>query len=245
MRAPPRMSHRQNHAALGSVHSAVAGIKWPPLLAGEAASLASLMHQLEETQWLPADTIIRRQHEQLVNVAAHAHEHSTHFRGRMQAAGLRPEQLSARENLRRLPVMRRRDVQEAREALFCTQIPRAHAPVAESSTSGSSGEPVVVKRTAVSQLMWMGMTLREHLWQRRDFSGKLAVIRSDHLHGDQMDLPNWGPPASLLFETGSSHALAVRVGISQRFEWLQAIRPDYLLVYPIYLDALLELFEQR
>lgn len=236
---------KPDHAALGSVRSTVAGITWPPLLAGEAASLAALMHQLEQTQWLSADALAMLQHQQLVKTAAHAETHSAHFCNRMQAAGLRPEQLSTRENLRRLPVMRRRDVQAAGETLFCTQIPRAHAPVAESSTSGSSGEPVVVKRTAVSQLMWMAMTLREHLWQRRDFRGRLAVIRSDRLQGDQMDLPTWGTPASLLFETGSSHALAVRVGIAQRIEWLQSINPDYLLVYPSYLAALLDQFEQR
>src|ERR1035437_10199388 len=154
------------------------------------------------------------QHQQLVKTAAHAETHSAHFRNRMQAAGLRPEQLSTREDLRRLPVVRRRDVQAAGETLFCTQIPSAHAPVAESSTSGSSGEPVVVKRTAVSRLMWMAMTLREHLWQRRDFRGSLAVVR-DNLQGDQMDLPTWGPPASLLFETGSSHALAVTTGVAR------------------------------
>jgi phenylacetate-CoA ligase len=203
------------------------------------------MHQLEQTQWLPADAVIRRQHEQLVHVATHAHSHSVHFRGRMQAAGLRPEQLSTREDLRRLPVMRRRDVQAAGAALFCTEIPRAHAPVAESSTSGSSGQPVVVKRTAVSRLMWLAMTLREHLWQRRDFRGRLAVIRNDYLQSDQMDWPTWGPPASLLFETGSSHALAVRAGVARQFEWLQSINPDYLLVYPSNLAALLGQFERR
>src|ERR1035437_9158438 len=146
---------KPDHAAHGSVRSTVAGITWPSLLAGEAASLAALMHQLEQTQWLPADAIAVRQHQQLVKTAAHGEIHSVHFHSRMQAAGLRSEQLSTREDLRRLPVMRRRDVQAAGETLFCTQIPRAHATVAESSTSGSSGEPVVVKRTAVSQLMWM------------------------------------------------------------------------------------------
>jgi phenylacetate-CoA ligase len=230
---------------IGAVHSGVPGIAWPPLLGGEAAYLAALMYQLEQTQWLSADAIIRMQHEQLVHVAAHAHSHSAHFRGRMQAAGLRPEQLSTREALRRLQVMRRRDVQAAGETLFCAEIPRAHAPVAETSTSGSSGQPVVVKRTAVSRLMWLAMTLREHLWQRRDFRGRLAVIRNDYLQGDQMDLPTWGPPASLLFETGSSHALAVRTGVARQLDWLLSIDPDYLLVYPSNLAALLGQFEQR
>lgn len=225
--------------------SSVAGVVWPPLLAGEAASLAALMHQLQQTQWLSAEALALRQQQQLVKTAAHAETYSTHFRSRMQAAGLVPEQLATREGLRRLPVLRRRDVQSAGETLFCTQIPRAHAPLAESSTSGSSGQPVVVKRTAINQLMWLALTLREHLWQRRDFRGTLAVIRDDHLQAEQMDWPNWGPPASLLFETGSSHALAVRAGVDRQFEWLQSVNPDYLLVYPSNLAALLDRFEQR
>ena len=232
-----------DHAAPGATLSTVAGIAWPPLVAGEAAYLAALVFQLEQTQWLSADAVVRRQHEQLVQVAAHAYNHSMHFRNRMQAAGLRPEELSTREGLRGLPVTRRRDVQAAGEALFCTQIPRAHAPVVESSTSGSSGEPVVVKRTAISRLMWLALTLREHLWQRRDFRGRLAVIRDDYLQGDQLDLPAWGPPASMLFETGPSHALSVRTGVARQFEWLQALNPDYLLVYPSNLAALLDRFE--
>jgi len=38
----------------------VAGVAWPPLLTGDAASLSALMHQLEETQWLPADALARQ-----------------------------------------------------------------------------------------------------------------------------------------------------------------------------------------
>jgi len=227
-----------------AVQSAVSGIDWPPIVTGETAALAALSFQLEQTQWLPADAIIRRQHEQLVNTAAHAAAHSTHFRSRLQVAGLKPEQLSTPHALRRLPVMRRRDVQSAGAALFCTQIPRAHAPVAEARTSGSSGEPVVVKRTAVTQLMWLAMTLREHLWQKRDFRGKLAVIRAN-LPRDNKDLPTWGPPASLLFETGSSHGRSIATDSVALAEWLQSINPDYLLAYPTSLAALLDQFEQR
>ena len=60
-----------------------------------------------------------------------------------------------------------------------------------------------------------------------------------------MDFPTWGPPASLLFETGPSHALTVRTGVARQFAWLQAINPDYLLVYPSNLAALLSRFEER
>jgi phenylacetate-CoA ligase len=235
---------KPEHSALGAAQSSIAGIDWPPLAAGEAASLLALMHQLEETQWLPADDICVRQHQQLVKTAAHAETYSAHFSSRMQAAGLRAEHLSTREGLRRLPPMRRRDVQAAGGSLFCTQIPRAHAPATETRTSGSSGEPVVVKRTAVSRMMWLAMTLREHLWQRRDFHGRLAVIRAN-LEGEKADWPTWGPPASLLFETGSSHGLAITTDIARQFDWLLSLDPDYLLVYPTNLLALLDRFERR
>jgi len=93
--------------------------------------------------------------------------------------------------------------------------------------------------------MWLAMTLREHMWQQRDFRGKLAVIRDDYIQSNQIDYPTWGPPASLLFETGPSHVLSVRTGVTRQAEWLQSIDPDYLLVYPSNLAALLDFFEQR
>lgn len=223
---------------------ATPGIVWPPLRAGEAACLGALMLQLEQTQWQSAAALVERQHEQLLQLAHHAHSHSAHFRGRMQAVGLRPEQLSAPEQLRRLPVMRRRDVQAAGDALFCASVPPEHAPVTATRTSGSSGEPVMVKRTAINNLMWLAMTLREHLWQRRDFGGRLAVIRAN-LKNARTDWPTWGPPANLLFATGTSHGLVITTDVARQAEWLLSIDPDYLLVYPTNLAALLDRFEQH
>jgi phenylacetate-CoA ligase len=86
--------------------------------------------------------------------------------------------------------------------------------------------------------------LREHLWQRRDFGGTLAVIRAN-LKGNTRDWPTWGPPASLLFETGPSHALAIATDVARQVEWLRSVDPDYLLVYPTNLSALLDQFERR
>ena len=231
-------------AASGIAPGSLAGIVWPPLRGGEAANLGALMYQLEQTQWLPASAIAERQHEQLAQVAAHAHAQSAYFRGRMRAAGLRPDQLSTLDGLRRLPLMCRRDIQSAGETLFCAEFPRAHAPATVTRTSGSSGEPVVIKRTAVSHMMWLAMTLREHLWQKRDFDGTLAVIRAN-LRADRTELASWGPPASLLFETGPSHGIRITADLALQIDWLLSVDPDYLLVYPTTLDALIDRFEKR
>lgn len=226
------------------MRSAVPGIQWPPLATGEGATLAALTRELEQSQWLPAEAVIEAQHRQLAKTAAHAALHSPYFRRRIDDAGLRPQQLRSLEDLRRLPVMRRRDVQAAGETLFCEQVPRAHAPVTQARTSGSSGEPVTIRRTAVSQLMWMAMTMREHLWQRRDFRGRLAAIRAN-LRGEKLNRPDWGPPASLLFATGTSHGCAITMDVARQFDWLLATDPDYLLIYPTNLAALLDQFERR
>lgn len=235
---------RNDPGLICTMQSAVPGIHWPPLASGEGATLAALTRQLDQSQWLPAEAIVEGQYRQLARTAAHAASHSTYFRRRIEDAGLRPQDLCTREDLRRLPVMRRRDVQSAGETLFCAQVPRTHAPVAQARTSGSSGEPVTIKRTAVSQLMWMAMTMREHLWQRRDFRGRLAVIRAN-LPGEKLDRADWGPPASLLFATGTSHGCAITTDLARQIDWLMAIDPDYLLIYPTNLAALLDLFEQR
>ncbi len=225
--------------------SGVNGIAWPPLATGLPASLAALIHQLEETQWLPADEIAQHQHQQLIKVTTHAAMHSPYFKSRLQAAGVRPDQLSSLEGLRGIPVMGRRELQSAGESLFCKQLPQAHTPVGEARSSGSSGEPVVVKRTAINHLFWLAFTLREHLWQQRDFSGRLAVIRANYPVGNSESQDSWGAPVNLFFKTGSSHAMRITTDVGQQAKWLEDINPDYLLTYPTNLAALLQQFERR
>lgn len=186
------------------------------------------------------------QRQQLLKVAAHAEKHSPHFRNRLQTAGMRSEQLGMEEGLRRLPVMTRRDIQAAGESLFCRQLPNTHFPLGETRTSGSSGEPIVVKRSTVNNLFWLAATLREHLWHQRNFSGKLAVIRANYPAGDLAEnQDNWGEPVSLFFKTGTLHALKINTDIRQQAEWLERTNPDYLLTYPTNLTALLQQFDLR
>lgn len=226
-----------------AMRSGIAGIAWPPLASAGTAPLLALLYQLEETQWLTSEEITAQQHRQLVELARHAQRFSPHFHSKLQAAGLQPDDLATPEGLRKLPVLSRRDLQSAGKDLFCRQLPKAHTPVGETRSSGSVGEPVVVQRTAVNQLFWQATTLREHLWQQRDFRGTLAVIRA-HLPTLDAPRPDWGPPVNLLFKSGPSHALAITTDVSQQAEWLVKLNPDYLLTYPTNLGALLQQLAQ-
>ena len=92
------------------------------------------------------------------------------------------------------------------------------------------------------QLFWDAFTLREHLWHQRDFSGKLAAIRSyatgDAVYPDGKMGGSWGRSAGPVCRTGPSCGLSIGSTIAQQAEWLQRHQPDYLLTYPSALEAL-------
>ncbi len=215
--------------------SNIAGIEFPAIIGGPTAALAALVRQLDDTQWLSAEEIERGQFAQLRHLARHAGQFSTHFRKRLAQAKLRPDELTSTAVLRKLPVLRRRDLQSA-EGVICSEVPASHQPVGESKTSGSTGEPIAAKRTAINQLIWMAMTMREHLWHRTAFDGRLAAIRANISQVERAK--DWGAPASVLFRTGPSLRLPITLGVEELTAHLVEFKPASLIVYPNTLDAI-------
>ena len=180
--------------------------------------------------------LIAAQHRQLVALAEHAARHSLHFRQRLARASLHPRDLATPDGLRQVPVLRRRDLQSAGSDLYCADVPPSHLPVEDTRTSGSTGEPVVVKRTSIDQLFWSAMTIRDHLWHGRDFSKRLSVIRATVQTYSRVG--SWGPPVSLLFATGPSQRIPITASVEQQLSWLLEFKPDNVMIYPATLDAL-------
>ncbi len=226
----------QRGMAWPRTRSNVAGIAWPPLRTGPAAALAALVRQLEDTQWLPSDEIAARQYRQLRIVAEHAARHSPRFGARMAAAKLTPADLATPDGLRQLPILRRRDIQSSGDTLFCREVPKSHLPLKECRTSGSTGEPVMVKRTGINVLFWAALTVRDHLWHRRDFGGRFAAVRAHVAAYREAD--SWGGPAAALFKTGPAQIIPISTDIKQQIALLTAFQPDNLLTYPNNLEAL-------
>ena len=122
-------------------------------------------------------------------------------------------------------------------------MPAGHQPVEETRTSGSTGEPVVVKRTAIDQLFWSAMTVRDHLWHARDVSKRFSAIRGT-IHAYRR-AASWGPPTDLLFTTGPSQHIPIVSDVEQQARWLCEFEPENLLIYPTSLGALAEYFQQH
>lgn len=228
------------------MQSRLQGVAWPAVPGQQGIILATLLAQLEQSQWWPADEIEQAQMRQLSVLVEHAQRHSAFHAERL--AAFRPgRDRSLRECLSAMPVMRRADLQTRRAEIDCAWLPPEHGELSLAQSTGSTGEPVAVRRSGLNGLIWMAMTLREHLWQGRDFSQPLAIIRAQLAAEDTarrgVSSADWGPPVSHLFASGQSHGLNLQTDVARQAEWLRQIMPGYLLTYPNNLSALLDLAE--
>ncbi len=102
-----------------------------------------------------------------------------------------------------------------------------------SRTSGSTGIPVEVQRTHLSQLWFDATNIREALWHKRDLTETFAIIRPNILQPVVHD--QWGSAFSLLGKTGLSYGHPVWGDLN---EWLQKVQPGYLMTYPSILQTI-------
>jgi phenylacetate-CoA ligase len=216
-----------------SPRSSIPEITWPAWSTLEAAHLLAILHQLDQSQWWTPDALARMQFRQLTPLVRHAYRTAPAYHARLAEAGYTGGEEISASLWRRIPVLSRRDVQQAGGSLHSTSVPAAHGPTTSTATSGSTGTPVTVKKTALEQIYWQAFTLREELWQRRDFRAKLAIIRA--FHAKHSTYPagslreSWGPPVASVFPTGPCALLDISTGLAQQAEWMVRQNPTYML----------------
>ncbi len=205
--------------------------------ANGGAAVQAVLAEYHRTERLDPAELAGQQRQLLLALAAHAGRESPHFAGRLKSAGLTAAALAEPGGLPRLPPLTRQALVSAGERLFCRKVPPAHGRVGATSTSGSTGEPVTVRRTEMCQLHWWAYTLREHLWHGRDFSGPLAVCRANVARAAEG--PDWGQPCNLVLRTGPLSARPATLATGELAQWLLAFKPRHLLVMPAVLEGVL------
>ncbi len=218
-------------------------IRWPNLLTGDAATLAMLVNQLEHTQRMPAPMLINQQMLQLREILAHHYEHSPHLRARMDSAGITVGQIQTLSDLARIPPITKAHIQAAGDAFNSTLVPDSHKPVGLASTSGSTGQPVDVKKTRLNQLFWQAMAIRDHAWYKRDYRGKMASIRATVKDIGTSDA--WGQPMSILFRTGPAMCMPLTTDTHAQIRLLEEFQPNVLIAHAGVLGGLVEIWERE
>lgn len=231
------------------LRSAMPGVAWPAIPGRGVAMLLSLLYQFEASQWWPAERLRAQQFAQLQHLLRHAYQTVPFYRARFDLAGFDLALPLDYERWASLPLLTRRDIQDAGAALNSNNVPKEHGRIGKTQTSGSTGQPVVVHTTELTGLLWRAFTLRHQLWHHLDFSAKIAIIRALDPGSADPPLgrvhPNWGAPTGALFDTGPSAMLTLRADVSDQAAWLAHHAPDYLLTYPSNLMALIADFERK
>lgn len=208
-------------------------IAWPRTPAARNATLQTLQGYLSSSQWHAATVIATRQSQQLRALLAYATTHSPYYR---EILG-RPARKEAQDLLDELPRLTRTTLQSDYQRICTSSRPAQHGPFLELQTSGSTGQPVKVRRTGLCQLYWMALTHRDDIWHQRDGMASLAAIRTHVGTVDDIAAPR---PGSGKVDP-LRHSLPITTDIEQQAIWLTQLDPAYLLTYPTNLTALLPL----
>jgi phenylacetate-CoA ligase len=140
---------------------------------GELAQLR-WQREFERTQHLSADELRRLQWLRLRALLAHAYERCPIYRERFAAAGFRPQDLRGPENLRALPALEKRDLQEQGDRLLARGWPAND--LIRNQTGGSTGQPVTFYLSRDRKCSRAAATLRHNRWAGWEVGDRAAVI---------------------------------------------------------------------
>lgn len=213
-------------------YSMIDGISWPVIPTPLGAGLMAMQYQFEQSQWLPTAELERHQLDQAAVLLRHALGTVPRYREKYGAFAI-PGKLDW-DTWRSLPLLERSEVQEHFERLKSTPVPPSHGNIRVYGSSGSTGRPIKVLGTDTTHFFWLCLSLRDHVWHKRDLAKKLAAIRTKVTSGTS---PGWGEWSASIV-SGPSAALNIMAGVDEQLDWLMAENPGYLLTHPTNLHAL-------
>ncbi|MHB1424439.1 MAG: phenylacetate--CoA ligase family protein [Gemmataceae bacterium] len=147
-----------------------------PLSLWRAGELAQIhyLREYEQTQFLSTEAIRELQWRRLQTLLTHAYTQCPFYQARFQDAGLTPNDLQALEDLRALPILEKRDIQEQGEHMVARNWPRSD--LIANQTGGSTGAPVSFYLSKARKCSRAAATLRHNRWAGWQVGDRAAVI---------------------------------------------------------------------
>ena len=138
-----------------------------------------------------------------------------------------------------IPVFGRAAAQQAGAELFAVRLPDNNETWTEGQTSGSTGIPLRHRRSNLADLASRCLTQRDHDWYKLDMTATLADIH-ESWDGSANFPEGRGGGRWNIRDEGDFCYLDVRTSVAQQLDWLQRVRPRYLMTYPSLLRGLAE-----
>jgi len=121
----------------------------------------ALMAYLDRTQRAPYDELFAAQAGALRRLVRHAYRHTDHYRTRMHAAGLTPDDIRTPEDLARFPLLEKLDAR-ASDRDRTSAVPPF--PRVVKMTSGTTGAPMIVRYNQESRIWRDAVRWRGYGW---------------------------------------------------------------------------------
>lgn len=223
------------------------GMAWPQTLLAPSPAWSAFL-ELRASERLQRHEILAGQTAQMRALLRHCLDNVAYYRER-RSAFPDPQEFEL-SMLPQLPVLSRAALSYHFSDLTASRLPAGQYMIGSTFTSGSTGEPVEVKQTNVTDLWYQAHFLRTLAWGQMNPSKKWAAIRW-HTPNVAKELalgvrvPHLDPRFASFLESAPAYVMDISADPERQLDWLCEVRPDYLVTYPSNLRALVDLNDAR
>ena len=160
------------------------------------------MQKIEGAQWFTPERIRNIQYKELQQLVKHHKEQSPWYGNLMK-------------DKQRIPIITKKDIQDAGEDFFAVNIPQVHLPVSSVKTSGSTGEPLEVKTTMYTSMFYSAYTLRAFVWEKSHLAPMKMSVSKANIQ-EYVELDTWQSITSKFFKTGKMQGIPLTTDVSEQ-----------------------------
>jgi phenylacetate-CoA ligase len=193
-------------------------------------AFAGYLREFERNQYLHPDDLRKLQMRRLRQQLIDAYRYVPFYRHRMTEAGLTPLDIRTNEDLRLLPVLTKRDIQDQQDLLVSSNVPPNKRQ--QYQTRGSTGSPLRLFVDVERLDSRMASIVRHNAWAGLRIGDRYAHPWDSRFDvGDTPD-PNPAWRQKFLYRNLSLHTAEVSEEAMMRFvEILRRYRPKYMVAY--------------
>jgi phenylacetate-CoA ligase len=202
---------------------------------------------LLENEFIDSQLQHKNVNRQLKNIIRYSSSQVPWYRESFNALRINLKSIKTFNDLHKIPIISRETVISQRNIFLSQKLPPGHSAAGITSSSGTSGQPVKIRQSSASIMMFSLLKQREYRWFKFDPTKKLAIIRDQgnfrlknnaYLQKKQTyQYQNW-PYIGKLAATGKAAGYLHSNTIEDMVSWLQQQEANYLISYASTMEEL-------